>query len=389
MQDVSLIARTPDDTCLVHVVAREGPPSIVVVSRYVQVVFLRKGRTVDFVLPVGAPHHRLVAILIFTQPRIQEVFRGGIIGARTGNDLPVRFTVLPDSFVRESAAYLPVVDSRIEFLFVDVLRISIRIQDIYLLQHCGHSEVGGELYLAPSFMAFFRRNQHHAVGTTRAVDRRGGSVLQNLDRLDVMRVDGRKRVHVHLAAVGGLARWRGCRLERDAIDDVKRLRAGRERIGTAHVDADGAARRTVRLVDGHAGELALQCLVEAVGAGTVHQFVTADFGHCSRQVALLHRTVSDDDDLVHVLCTLFQDDIERRAVAHLYLLAQHTHAGNVQDVFGSCLDGIVAVDIGNAGDLVLDFDDSSDHGFVLCVQYLSRDLTALCEACQGQEAQHH
>ncbi len=96
-----------------------------------------------------------------------------------------------------------------------------------------------------------RGDENHPVRTSRPVDGRRGRVLQNLDRLDVVGVDGHQWI---------LRRVRRGRAfgERYAVDDVQRLAVGGEGVGAPYPHARPGAGEPRRREDLDACGPALQ-----------------------------------------------------------------------------------------------------------------------------------
>ena len=148
----------------------------------------------------------------------------------------------------------------------------------------------GEAVLAP--LTALRRNQDDAVGAARSVHGRGGSVLQNVDRLDVLRVDLGERVEGRVVGARALHRW-------NPVHDVNRLGVGADRGGAANPNArSGPGNATVRQ-DVDAGRLALERVRDRAGRrGFEKDILAAHRRHRACQVTLLDRAVADRHDFV-------------------------------------------------------------------------------------------
>src|SRR4029077_6678016 len=86
-------------------------------------------------------------------------------------------------------------------------------------------------------------DQHDALRGTSAVDRRRGGALQDLDRLDVARVDVSRTVADRRGRVGKVTRLERRVVDRLAVDDEKRLAIAFDRLEAA--DDDRGARAGV------------------------------------------------------------------------------------------------------------------------------------------------
>src|SRR5262249_52556770 len=110
------------------------------------------------------------------------------------------------------------------------------------------------------------RDDDDAVGTACAVDRRRGRVLQDFDRLDVVRVQGGERIRRHCGGgvAAAVARILIVRivLDREAVDDVERLVVAVDGGAATNTNGQRGARRRGRRRDRNAGSGALQGLLE-------------------------------------------------------------------------------------------------------------------------------
>ena len=130
-----------------------------------------------------------------------------------------------------------------------------------------------------------------------------------------MRVDHGQRVTRLLVRRTTIRRGRA-RLERYAVNDVQRLRGGRERVGTTDDDTHTATRSTITLLDVDAGHLSLHAMGEVNGAA-FHQVVTFQLCHSAGEVTLLHRTITDDDDFIHRLGIGMHNDLNLRTSPYI------------------------------------------------------------------------
>ena len=283
---------------------------------------------VDFVLPIGASHHRFVPILVGSQAGIKEILGRGIIYTRVLNNLSVEFPILPFSLVRQPVHGFSVIYCPVGRLLINVTRVGNGVEHIYLFQHVRHAQVRRELNLSTPSLTFLRGNEHHAVGSTRPIDGRCRGIFKYFERFDVVWVNRGEGVHAHLTAVGGLTRWRASRFKGNTIYNVKRLGACGERVCATHIDADSTARCPVGFVNHHARHLSLQGLVKARSARP-QKVVAAYLGHCSREVTFLHRAITHNDDVVEFHGIVLQHHIEGRPVANLQPLALHADTSDV------------------------------------------------------------
>ena len=164
----------------------------------------------------------------------------------------------------------------------------------------------------------FRRHQHHAERTPGAVYGRRGGVLEHRDALHVLGIH-RRQVALH------------------AVDQAERRSACADRL---RVRTDVDRRRTARLAVGHrdvqARNLALD-RPEQIGVGAVFEHLARNVLHGPDDVAPPLGSVSHDDDLVHQVLVLGQDDLQFGAGSDLDALALVAQIGDGQHVVGFCL----------------------------------------------------
>ena len=174
-------------------------------------------------------------------------------------------------------------------------------------------------------------HEDDTVGTAATVDGGCRGVLQNVDRLDVA---GVQRLNA------------GSRHEGHTVDHVERLVALVERTLTADADRTELTRA---LVGGDVDTccLALQGL-EGVVHRTVVQLLFANVDHRACDVALLLRTITDDDHLVEQLTVFLQRDVDSRLAGHGHGLRRIADIRNDQtSIAGNPLNGVVTIEVGN------------------------------------------
>ena len=144
-----------------------------------------------------------------------------------------------------------------------------------------------------ALLGAFGRNEDHTAGGTRTVDRTRRSILQHVDRLDVLLVD---RPHV---------------TARDAVDNHERALAGIDRRDAAQLEiiaavGAGAAR------DGKSRNLALERRGDGRTSHAGRQVIALDRGDGRSHRLLFHRTVTDHHDVLEYLAVVFHDDVDDR-----------------------------------------------------------------------------
>ena len=178
-------------------------------------------------------------------------------------------------------------------------------------------------------LAVLGGDHHNTVCTSGTVDGGGGSVLQNLDALDVGGVD-EVGVVAHLHTVHDIKR-RGV-----AID------------GTHTTDADGrlAVRSTVLLGDHHTSCRALEGHGD-VGRHPLHHGFLVDSGHGTGDVALPHGTITNDHDILEHGVVVLQDDLEVVPSIHSNTLRKISHIGDIKCCIRGSLHGELTVVVGD------------------------------------------
>ena len=184
-------------------------------------------------------------------------------------------------------------------LLVLITGIGNRIQHINLLRDMREAPAARELHLWLTCLTTLGSDDNDTVGTTRTINSCSRGILQDFDILDIMRVDHAQRVTA-LLILGSTIAWSRTGIEWDTIHDVKRLRRSRERVGTTYHDTHTTTRSTVALVNLHTCHLTLHT-VSQVERTTLHQVFTLQGTQGTAQVALLHRTITYDNNFIHHL----------------------------------------------------------------------------------------
>ena len=192
-------------------------------------------------------------------------------------------------------------------------------------------------------------HEDDTVGAAGTVDGGCGGVLQDLDGLDVVRVEVVDRTAHH----------------GDAVHDIQRRGGGGE--GALAADVHGTdLTRTLVGADIHTGCAALEGFEDVVGRA-LGQFLGTDGDHGTGHVALLHGTVTDGHGLFEEEVVVIEGDGHVGSGADL--LGHVADAGDLEGRAGSDAKLEVAVDVGDdtvggAGDI----DRSSDNRFSLGIQ---------------------
>ena len=153
--------------------------------------------------------------------------------------------------------------------------------------------------------AAFGRYHDDAVGSARTVNCGRRGIFQHLNRLDDVRIDA-----------GQVARV----AHRHAVDHHQRRIGAVDGADTAHAHRHVSFRAVIGIVDyRQAGHAALQQLVDRTGRNL--RYIRGLHGsHAARQVALLHRTVTDHDNLFDQFGILFEAHVDGRTPADGHFL---------------------------------------------------------------------
>ena len=209
-------------------------------------------------------------------------------------------------------------------------------------------------------------DDYHTVGSPRAVNGGGGGILQDVDTLDIGRVEAGQTVFAG-----------------EAVDDVKRFVALGDGDTSAHADGDGRAGFALGLRDVDTCHSSGQCRSH-VRCGGLHQLVALDGYHGAGQILTGSGAVADDYDFVQQLVVRLQGDVNLLRSFDRYLLRAHTYKGEDQDGLACVVhfQGVFAVDVADGADAVLPFhgDVGANHlqTFVVCHFAFHGDFLGAC-----------
>ena len=191
-----------------------------------------------------------------------------------------------------------------------------------------HVAVVGDAHGLFLLGALLRVDQDHAEGGLRTVDGGGGGVLQDGDRLDVIRVDVVQRGDLDVVEQDqrGGGTVVGTDLAADADDGV----------GTdlSRTDTDVQARSSTLETTSDIGD---RTALELLGC--------VDRGDGTGQVRFLLLAETDDDGVLEHLRIFCQDDVNDPAAGHGDLLGLVADAGELKCTIGGYVDGIGTVDV--------------------------------------------
>ena len=183
-----------------------------------------------------------------------------------------------------------------------------------------------------AFLGALGGDNHNAVGTTGTVDGGGESILEDVNGLDL----GGRNV------VDGF--------HREAVHDVEGAAVLGDGTAAADADLDIGVRVTFRGHDGHTGHLTGERLRHG-GHGLLGQFVRADGGDGSQEVAALDGGITHHNHLVQEGLVGLQDHVDFALAVNGHGLVCQSDKGEDQ-VHSICRDGkdVVAVDTRDGAD---------------------------------------
>ena len=253
----------------------------------------------------------------------------------------------------------------IELAFVHHHGILGRVQNGRLAPGILHTvgEVVGNLGL--TLGSFLGGNKHNAMGTTGAVNGRGGCILEDLDTLDVIRIQV-------VDATGS-----------QAIDNIERC-TSIDGTDTTDTDLCTGIRSTGALDNGNTGGHTLQDIVHAGLSGGL-EVLGGDAGNGSGYHRFLLHTITDDDGLFQHLGIVLEDDSQcligrYRKLTAFIAQASHFHDGTGLDAEG---ESSVRTGHGTVGGSLLD-DESAHDGLVCIVQNCTLKGNTLRQSNQAQ-----
>jgi hypothetical protein len=230
-------------------------------------------------------------------------------------------------FTRAMASYMEIqVVAVVLRALVEDLDVLFRVEHRNRFRRLLPAVVGAERDVRLAGAPAFRGDHHDAVRAARAVDRGGGGILQDVDRLDLVRVDAGDGGDI-LAAHAEL---REVLLDdRNAVDDVERLVAGVDRRGSSHADGDAVAgvARVLHHLD--ARGLPLERGIDACH-GSVRDVRCRNGRDRAADVLAARCAVADHDDLGE--CTRHRDEPEvgrggrTRGDGHAYVAGREPDA---------------------------------------------------------------
>ena len=187
----------------------------------------------------------------------------------------------------------------------------------------------GQFHFAIRIRSALRSDQDHTGSGTRTVDSAGRTILQHVDRLDILL---RKRADI---ATG------------EAVDNDQGRLTGVNGCHTAQLEGSFSV-GTTQVVHHQTTDLSLQGRRDIRSAHTHHQVVCLDRGDGTRHLLLVHRAVTYHDYLVQFLRVLLQGHADQTATTYRHLFRNVADIRHLEDsVCGHILQYNYATHVGH------------------------------------------
>ena len=242
-------------------------------------------------------------------------------------------------------------------------------ENVNLLGNLFPAVVSIVAHLGLTFLTALGGNEDYTIGTAATVDGGRRGVFQDGDVLDVV------RWNIADALYG------------ETVNDVKRVVRLGDRTTTTDADLHLCIRRTFSCGDLHTWHLTSQGL-RGISNRYGLQCLTVHCGYRTCQVLLLHRTVTDDDDVVQCGGIILERNVNLTLARNVNLFGLHTDVGDDDNMAASLqVDSEITVEIGYTTILGTFFDDTgADERFAGGVHYrnlcLCRD--SHCKQCESK-----
>ena len=199
-----------------------------------------------------------------------------------------------------------------------------------------------------TFLTALGRDNDNTVRGPGSVDGGRGGVLQDVDRLDIVRVQTRDGVTDEVDVVEGVDLG-GVELDRvlvgDTVDNPQRLTASHERAGTTDTDLGGRTRGHGRGRDLQTGDLTFQHLVDAQGTDAL-EFAAVDRGHGGSQQTAVDGGVTGDDRFGQAVLVQAHLHVEGLLAVESPFFRRHTDHGELKDFTSGGFDPVLTVKVG-------------------------------------------
>ena len=354
-----------------HDVGTQREALVVVVDDVAELVVEVAGEVVLDVLGAALDPDVVGIDVAVAEDLAHPVIRG------SGSDLRIGEALDPAAVVGIRAVDTHLVVDEVEFLGPDVHLLHIllagELGEIRIVHDPGVGSVIGDTGLA--LLAFLGGDEHDTVGCRDTVDG-SGSVLQDLDGLDIIRVEAGQA-----GAVDG-AREHGGRAAGGAFEGTGRHDHAVHDVERGAATADGHVHTAARLGGGHRG---LQT------GGTSHQelghvgrtglldVIDGDLGDSRGQILFRDGAVTGHNRLVEQVDIVREDHVHDVASADGDLGGLVADGGELEDITRLGGDGVVTVDIGDGtAGLAGNHDACADDRLTLAVQDLSGHSLSEC-----------
>ena len=333
----------------------------------------RDGIAEQLLEPVGVAHFRLPEVGVDGVVVVgdAEAAVGGVVGVEEVVHLPVDTAGGCTQRAREGE------QSVCGHLLVDAhLLLGVHDVELRVARAEPHGVFSGVADAVAAGLALLRRDDDHAAHGARTVDRGGGTVLEDLEALDVVGVqsgDGRgdQRGRITRGEVVGIDF--GDVFHDDSVDHPQRLRRTVDGRGTAHTDLRCRTERTRDVLDAHAGGAAFERPAH-VGHAVELRLGGVDLRGGTREEAFVLLGHTCHDDLRELVVVVGE--------AHLHAVlgreGLRDHADVTDYDFLSCrhVQRELSVDVGDGSRRgTLYHDGCADDGFTIVLRkYSTIDL---------------
>ena len=179
------------------------------------------------------------------------------------------------------------------------------VEQVEVLAHTAQPEavaIGDVGFLLTKF-PFLGGDEDDSVGSTRTVDGGGTHVFQHFDALDVVGVDGGKRIEAALDGSQSCPAGRSVLVVDETIDHVKGFVAGIDRVATTDADAAIGSRLSAGCSHVKTCHLSAQGSVEGAGCAVL-KHVCLDCHHRTRQLRAALGAITHHDHVIEVTALL-------------------------------------------------------------------------------------
>ena len=164
-QPITLIAGVLDNTGCIGEVTREGIIAFFGTTADRRVVFLCPTHLVDSVLPVGSGYFVLIAVFIFADTRVEEIFRRRVIGTLRIDVSGTDIWVFPLSSIRVLLG-VSFVESAVLCRFILIEGIMVCVKHVHLTSDLLERTFDAYFHFRFTFFTFLSGDDNYTIGTT-------------------------------------------------------------------------------------------------------------------------------------------------------------------------------------------------------------------------------